>query len=173
MNSLMFFLRKTGHVERAVPHAVEYQKHQRTRWTKNPTGWASQLASESFEFLIYGEFRAPEPWLRECLTIRTKEQPDEWLTFNTQSMLGEALLGQKKYSEAEPLLVKGYEGMIAREKAISQVDGTETRIPEALDRLVWLYTATNRPAEVQRYRDLRTKYPKEQAPTPRAPRVAK
>ncbi len=26
-------------------------------------------------------------------------------------MLGGALLGQKKYAEAEPLLLKGYEGM--------------------------------------------------------------
>jgi len=33
--------------------------------------------------------------------------PDDWLTFNTQSMLGGALLGRKRYADAEPLLVKG------------------------------------------------------------------
>ena len=32
-------------------------------------------------------------------------------------MLGEALLEQKKYPEAEPLLLSGYEGMKQREAA--------------------------------------------------------
>ena len=37
-------------------------------------------------------------------------QPDVWTTFNTQSLLGGAP-GQKKFAEAEPLLLAGYEGM--------------------------------------------------------------
>jgi hypothetical protein len=48
-----------------------------------------------------------------------------WLTFNTQSLLGGALLGQKKYAEAEPLLVKGYEGLKTREKTIPKQGGGE------------------------------------------------
>ena len=36
-----------------------------------------------------------EPVLRECLTIHQKQIADSWLTFNTQSLLGGALLGQK------------------------------------------------------------------------------
>jgi hypothetical protein len=83
-------------------------------------------------------------------------------------MLGGALLGQKKYADAEPLLVKGYEGMKAREKDIPPP--AATRIPEALDRLVELYTATNKPDEVKKYQELRAKYPtpKEVLPPPRA-----
>jgi hypothetical protein len=49
------------------------------------------------------------------------------------SLLGGALLGQKKDAEAEPLLLKGYEGMKQREKSIPRQGST--RIPEALDRL--------------------------------------
>jgi hypothetical protein len=91
------------------------------------------------------------------------------LVFNTQSMLGGALLGQKKYAEAEPLLLKGYEGMKEREVKIPKTGGTELRIPEALDRLIELYTATNKPEEAKKYRDLRAKYPppKEVAPMPK------
>ena len=37
---------------------------------------------------------------------------------NTKSMLGGALLGQKKYAEAEPLLLAGYEGTKQREATI-------------------------------------------------------
>ena len=65
-------------------------------------------------------------------------------------------MGQKKYAEAEPLLLKGYEGMKQREKAIPS-EGT-TRIPEALDRLIALYTATNKPDEVKKWQAEREKY---------------
>jgi hypothetical protein len=108
-----------------------------------------------------------EPILRECLAIREKAQPDHWSTFNAQSMLGGALLGQKKYAEAEPLLVKGYEGMKARERDVLQ-QGV-TRIPEALDRLIELYVTTNKPEEVKKWRAERAKYPSppEVAPPPR------
>ena len=49
--------------------------------------------------------------MRESLTIRERIRPGNWATYNTKSLLGESLLGQKKYAEAEPLLLSGYEGM--------------------------------------------------------------
>jgi eukaryotic-like serine/threonine-protein kinase len=60
-----------------------------------------------------------EPLLRECLVIREKMQPDAWITFDTKSMLGGALLGQKKYAESEPLLLSGLEGMKEREATVA------------------------------------------------------
>jgi hypothetical protein len=53
--------------------------------------------------------------------------------------------------------LKGYEGMKQREKLIpAQAD---TRLPEALDRLIELYTATNKPDEVKRWQAERAKSP--------------
>ena len=101
--------------------------------------------------------------LRDCLAIRAKQIPDSWLTFNTQSMLGGALLGQKKYADAEPLLIKGYNGLKTREQTIPKQGGGELRIPEALDRLIELYTATNQPDELKKWRAERAKYPAEAA----------
>jgi len=98
-----------------------------------------------------------EPHLRESLAIREKKEPDDWRTFNTTSVLGGALLGQKKYTEAEPLLRKGYEGMKQREKTIPPE--ARVRLPEALDRLIELYTATNKPDEVKKWQAERAKYP--------------
>jgi hypothetical protein len=72
-------------------------------------------------------------------------------------MLGGALLGQQKYAEAEPLLLKGYEGIKQREKMIPP-QGI-IRIPEALDRLIDLYTATNKSDEVKKWQAERAKYP--------------
>ena len=45
-----------------------------------------------------------------------RRQPDAWTTFNAKSLLGEALAGQTKYADAEPLLLAGYEGLKAKEK---------------------------------------------------------
>jgi hypothetical protein len=49
-------------------------------------------------------------------------------------------LGQKKYPEAEPLLLGGYEGMKQREARISPPN--QFRLTEALERLVQIYDAT-------------------------------
>jgi hypothetical protein len=37
------------------------------------------------------------------------------VTFNTRSLLGGALLAQKRHDAAKPLLLKGYDGMKQRE----------------------------------------------------------
>ncbi len=78
-----------------------------------------------------------EAILRECLAIREKSQPDGWTTFNTRSLLGGSLLGQKKYAEAEPLIVAGYEGMKAREARIPPPD--RPRLAEGAERVIRLY----------------------------------
>src|SRR5579883_932431 len=69
------------------------------------------LASLGRYLLLQQKATDAEPVLRASLAIRQKKQPDDWATFNSQSLLGGALLDQKKYTDAEPLLLKGYEGM--------------------------------------------------------------
>lgn len=58
-----------------------------------------------------------------------------------ESMLGGALLGQQKYEKAEPLLLKGYQGMSEREQSIP--DPAQVRLSEAIDRLVRVYPGTD------------------------------
>jgi hypothetical protein len=65
-------------------------------------------------------------------------------------MLGGSLLGQKKYAEAEPLLLSGYEGMMQREEKIPSLG--RPRLREALQRLVRLYEATSRPDHAARWK---------------------
>ena len=69
---------------------------------------------------------------------------------------GGSLLGQKKYAEAEPLW-NGYEGMKQWEMLIEPRDAP--RLPEALDWLIELYTATNKPDEAKKWREEWAKYP--------------
>jgi hypothetical protein len=118
---------------------------------------AGPLAQLGLSLLPQKKWTEAEPLLRECLAIREKTQPDVWSTFNTKSQLGGSLLGQKKYAEAEPLLLAGYEGMKQREKTIPPQ--AVSRIVEALDRLIDLSTATNKPEEVKKWQAERAKYP--------------
>ena len=60
-------------------------------------------------------------------------------------------------------MLAGYEGMKQREKTIP--NKRRAACPEALDRLIELYTATNKPDEVKKWQAERAKYPKD-APMP-------
>ena len=127
--------------------------------SKDSPRLAGLLAQFGLVLLEQKQWTEAEPLLRESVTIREKSQPDLWSTFNTKSMLGGALLGQKKYADAEPLLLAGYEGMKQREKTIPEQG--KIRLPEALDRLIELSTATNKPDEVKKWQAERAKYQKD------------
>ena len=80
-----------------------------------------------------------ETLLRQALAILDNKSPDGWQNFETRSLLGASLLGQKKYAEAEMLLLQGYEGMKAREARIPALN--KRRLQEAGKRIVTLYNA--------------------------------
>ncbi len=140
----------TNRLHQARLNAAEFVPLQRNRLGANSTRFAGALDYVAREFLKAGQFVDPEPLLRECLAIREKAEPDAWTTFNTKSMLGGSLLGQMKYEEAASLLLAGYEGMKNREKTIPP-DGEES-LTEALERLVQLLEATNKPDDAAKWR---------------------
>jgi serine/threonine protein kinase/tetratricopeptide (TPR) repeat protein len=102
--------------------------------------YAGELASWGLRLLQQKRWIDAEPVLRECLALREKKEPDAWTTFNARSMLGEALNGQQRRAEAEPLLLQGYEGL--RQRAAKIPKEGKPRLAEALERLVQLYDAT-------------------------------
>jgi eukaryotic-like serine/threonine-protein kinase len=123
----------------------------------NSPAFAGLIAQVSMDLLNCKQYTVAEEMLRECLAVREKTQADAWTTFNTKSLLGGALLGQKKYTDAEPLLLAGYKGMKQREKTIPPP--AKIRLPEAINRLIELYTATNKPDELKKWQAERAKYP--------------
>jgi hypothetical protein len=80
-----------------------------------------------------------EPIIRGCLKICEAGLPDKWPRFDAQSLLGGCLLGQKTYAEAEPLIVQGYEGLVARQQRIPVPE--RKRLTEAAERVIRLYAA--------------------------------
>jgi eukaryotic-like serine/threonine-protein kinase len=69
-----------------------------------------------------GKFAEAEPLAHEALDAEKKLHPEDWQRFRVESLLGESLAGEKKYSEAEPLLVEGYQGMLARKDRMAVPD---------------------------------------------------
>ena len=61
------------------------------------------------------------------------------------------MLGQKKYAEAEPLLLQGYEGMKQREAKIP-AQFRQVSLTEALERLVKLYEDWDKPGEAANWK---------------------
>jgi eukaryotic-like serine/threonine-protein kinase len=157
---------RLGQTEKAAKLAREVLAEARASWPTGSPQLAVLLAQMAFIFLNDKSWTDAEPILRDCLAIREKIEPDAWTTFNTKSMLGAALLGQKKYADAEPLLRAGYDGLKSRADKIP-LQG-KIRLAEALDRLIALAEATNKPDDAKQWKEEKAKLPSETAaPNPR------
>jgi hypothetical protein len=97
-------------------------------------------------YLSEGKFAQSQMLARESMEDNRKRQPDSWQLFRAESLLGASLAGQKKYREAEPLLLEGYEGMRARIDRIEDPDGYHTEL--AHQWVVQLYQAWGKPDKV-------------------------
>ena len=153
---LVIAYNRTGN-KAAVPLIVEMVAIARTSLKPDSIGLANMLWQHGTALLPLQAWQEAEILLRECVTIREKIAPDAWTTFNANSLLGGSLLGQKKYKDAEPQLLKGYEGLKAREKTIPAQ--LAARLPEALDRLIQFYTETNKPDEAKKWQAERRSCP--------------
>ena len=141
--------------ENAGQMLKEYIACQRKRVPKDNPRFAGLLAQVALKLLNCEQFDIAEEMLRECLAIREKKEPEAWTTFNTMSMLGGSLLGQKKYADAEPLLLKGYEGISSRLVSEGQnpelLKAQKQRLGQAVDWLIELYAALDKPDEVKKW----------------------
>jgi TolA-binding protein len=91
-----------------------------------------------------------EAVLRDCLATREKHMPNDWRIFNTKSLLGEALLGQKQPEDAKPFLLSGYEGLKEREGEIPAE--SKSNLTEAVLRIVNLYKSKSEHAEATKWK---------------------
>jgi serine/threonine-protein kinase len=93
-----------------------------------------------------GKSKEGEIVLREALKLRTDSLPKEhfWVAV-ANGALGECLTTQKRFAEAEPLLVESYASLNSR---LGQRD---PRTKEALQRLVKLYDTWGKPAQAAQF----------------------
>jgi eukaryotic-like serine/threonine-protein kinase len=103
------------------------------------------------DYLTLKKFGQAEATFRRNLASKEKTAPDSWGRFYMESLIGAALVGQKKYAEAEPLLVSGYEGIQQRETKL-QPD-TKKYLAETGERVVKLYETWDKPEKAAEWRE--------------------
>jgi serine/threonine protein kinase len=97
-----------------------------------------------------GKFTESEQLARETVAIDRRTRPDDWKRFRAESVLGASLAGRKNYREAEPLLLEGYKGMLARETHISVP--YRYHLDRARQWLIHLYEAWGKPEKAAEWR---------------------
>jgi tetratricopeptide (TPR) repeat protein len=127
---------------------------------KRPNASESSIAIELYELgyhLCHAHRDAEaEPHLRESLAIQNRLAPGHWNRVMVKFWLATALFRQKKYAEAEPMLLEAYKEAVER---IRQARLWHKRYPaDVADRLIELYTVLDKPDEVKKWRAERAKY---------------
>jgi len=93
-----------------------------------------------------GRFADAEAPAREALELREREDTERgWVTVRGRQWVGESLLGQGKYSEAEQVFLQAYAGL--EKVAVKYPQQAQQGKMPVLGALVRLYRKWNRPAE--------------------------
>lgn len=114
------------------------------------------LVALSENLAIQSKWNEAESCLRTSLSIQLAKNPTGWTTHYCKSRLGNTLIKQKKYVEAEPILLQSYQEMKARENSMPQASNS---LQATLDSLIQLYTETNKPDEAQKWQTEKDKLP--------------
>jgi hypothetical protein len=135
--------------DRAESWRRAWMAHVKEKAGAESPAYAGELAGLGWNLLRQQRWTEAESVLSESLKLRQTQAPEAWTTFNTLSLLGGALAGQNKHAEAEPLLLKGYQGMKARVKSIPPQG--KARLSESAHRLVELYRAMKKDDEARKW----------------------
>ena len=97
-----------------------------------------------------GKFTQSEPLARDAVTFQRTHQPDNWQVFWAESLLGGSLAGEKRYVEAEPLLIEGYRGMAERKDRMPIPKLRDADLARAW--IVRMYVAWGKPKKANEWR---------------------
>jgi serine/threonine protein kinase/tetratricopeptide (TPR) repeat protein len=151
LSNLGWAFQAQGELARAEAIHRDVLTRRKAKFGTDHADFANGLAYLGSCLLEQGKWGEAEAVLRECIRIRASKVPDDWRRFKAISDLGASLKGQKKYAEAEPLIVSGYEGMKAREVKIPAE--SRRHLTEAAERVVRLYEAWDKPEKAAAWRE--------------------
>ncbi|MHB1421816.1 MAG: tetratricopeptide repeat protein [Gemmataceae bacterium] len=129
---------KTEQLAKAEPLYRDALEQAQLQFGSDDPRTENALTQMGQNLLKQKKFKDAEAPLRQCLKIREKEPADVWSIFTASSMLGDALIGQKKYAEAEPLLLRSYEGVRKHPDSVPPAN-RPSWLNEVLERLARLY----------------------------------
>jgi eukaryotic-like serine/threonine-protein kinase len=150
-NDLASVLRAQRHPEQAEPL---YQESLAIR--RKVLGDSSPDTIDSFFGLAgalqeRGKLTQAESLMRQCLAACGQDSADNWRAFDCRARLGGILLAEKRYGEAEPLLLTGYDGMKRCEAKIPA--NMRGRLKETVEQVAALYATTGRREKARQWRN--------------------
>src|SRR5215472_4920367 len=150
LDDLAYMYQQQGRYGLAETHSAQALAGRRHALGSEHPDTMASAADLALAYLSQGKFAESEPLAREALEFNRNKQPEDWQRFRTESLLGVSLAGQKKYAEAEPLLLEGYQGMLARKERMAVPDWYH--LDRAREWLVQLYQAWGKPAKAAAWR---------------------
>jgi eukaryotic-like serine/threonine-protein kinase len=109
-------------------------------------------ADLALDDISLGNFAQAEPLAREVLEKDKKVKPDDLQRFFAESFLGASLAGEKKYTDAEPLLLEGYQGLVTR-KARMLTPSDRLELEHVREWIVQLYQASGKPGKAAEWKN--------------------
>jgi serine/threonine protein kinase/tetratricopeptide (TPR) repeat protein len=157
MSNLAVTYFRQGNHPRAEPIALELLEiRRRVLGAQNPGTTEALVLVGLIQFDLQ-KYADAERAIREALNGYEKAGTDDWRPHRARALLGATLAGQRKYADAEPLLLSGHEGMSSRRATIQ----FENR--SALDRsgswIVQLYRDWGRPDKAAEWAEKLPKLP--------------
>jgi serine/threonine protein kinase/Tfp pilus assembly protein PilF len=146
MNDLALVYRYRGKYALAEPLYMELLDLQRRVLGADHPRRLASMNDLALTYLNQGMSAQAEALLREESQIHAKSNTSTWVRYNCLSLLGASLASQKKYSEAETLLLSGYQGMTQQAVAIPAPN--RFRLEQAAKQIVNLYQDWGKPAKV-------------------------
>jgi tetratricopeptide (TPR) repeat protein len=140
-----FVLRRLGKLAESESYYRQAYEIQLKRHGKSSIDTALKAEELLVVLLEEGKAAEAEPLARETLAVLEQLLPQGWQYSNAQSLLGGCSSQQRRFDEAEPLLLSGYAGLHERVSTNSALGLRCTG--EAIRRLVQHFTDRGAPAK--------------------------
>jgi len=148
-------LKELGEPDEAVTIEEERLQLLRAHWSVDDPSLNNALSELAWMYLFTGKPAKAEPVARESLAIYERASPADTKRYWVQGILGESLTQQKKYAEAEPLLLAAYENLQQREGSFPSGFLIETT-----GRLAEFYAATGQTQKADEWEKRKSDYEK-------------
>jgi eukaryotic-like serine/threonine-protein kinase len=136
------------------PVLMESREITRARWGPDAQLTADADRAAGLYCINQKDFAKAESYFRERLAFLAKHKPDDWTRFVTESLLGFCLVAEKKYVEAETLLLSAHDGINPRAKRLPPAEQAELRT--VIERIQQLYDLWGKKEKSAQWRDRRS-----------------
>ena len=154
LNTYSRALQRAGRFEdadRLLRKALELARNE-SEPTAREHAMALVLQHLAPNLLFQSRYKEAEQVARNAIAARRKGgRPVNWPEFHLMSVIGGALIGQRKIAEAEAFLVQGYAGLKENEAIMNP--GFGHWVVQAVERLNRYYETTNQPEKARQVRE--------------------